>query len=433
LDADPLPSLWFLAVDVSATTFTFIILIILLVGSALASASEVAFFGLTPGEKDELERQPEGHKVLELCRHPESLLATLLIWNNLFNLGFVLVWGLWIGQALSEGGTSWVRAFWETGVATVVLLIVGEVVPKSVANQKRVTVSQRMASVIATGMKISRPLAHSLMVTSRALSRNGSGSNNVTVAQLEEALELTDSGATNTEQKKWLREIVRFGSTSIRQICTPRQDLIDVSSESSLAEVLRVVTESGYSRIPVFQGQRDRIIGVLHSKDLLPLLGSADGSSWQQLIRPAMFVSENMKIDDLLGDFQAKKMHLAVVVDEFGGVSGVVTLEDVMEEIVGEINDEFDTEEQSHTQLDEKTFVFEARTPLNDVLRTMNLEPDALDRDRGEADTLAGLILEQLGRMPHKGEQRELGPLAWTVEACDRRRIVRVKVSRRED
>jgi CBS domain containing-hemolysin-like protein len=146
-----------------------------------------------------------------------------------------------------------------------------------------------------------------------------------------------------------------------------------------------------------------------------------------------MFVSENMKIDDLLGDFQAKKMHLAVVVDEFGGVSGVVTLEDVMEEIVGEINDEFDTEEQSYTQLDEKTFVFEARTPLNHVLRTMNLEPDALDRDRGEADTLAGLILEQLGRMPHKGEQRDLGPLAWTVEACDRRRIVRVKVSRRED
>jgi len=191
--------------------------------------------------------------------------------------------------------------------ATVVLLIVGEVVPKSVANQMRVAVSKRMVSIVSIGMTLSRPLAHSLMVTSRALSRGGSAPNNVTVAQLEEALELTDSGATNHEQKKLLREIVRFGSTSIRQICTPRQNLIDLSSESTLAEVLNVVTDSGYSRIPVFQGQRDRIIGVLHSKDLLPLLGSGDESSWQPLIRPAMFVSENMKIDDLLGDFQAKK------------------------------------------------------------------------------------------------------------------------------
>lgn len=433
MDADPLPSLVFLAVDASTTTLTFAVLALLLVGSALASASEVAFFGLTPSEKDELERHHGGQKVLELCRQPESLLATLLIWNNLFNLGFVLVWGLWIGQVLSSGDASWTRAFWETGVATVVLLVVGEVVPKSVANQKRVVVSSRMAPVIVAAQRAARPLAHSLMRTSRALVRSGSTANNVTVAQLEEALELTDSGATNTEQKKWLREIVRFGSTSIRQICTPRQDLVDVSSDASVTEVLRVVTESGYSRIPVFQGQRDRIIGVLHSKDLLPLLGSPDGAEWLQLIRPAMFVSENMKIDDLLGDFRSKKMHLAVVVDEFGGVSGVVTLEDVMEEIVGEINDEFDTEEQSYTQLDDRTFVFEARTPLNDVLRTMDIEPDALDRERGEADTLAGLILEQLGRMPHKGEQRDLGPLAWTVEACDRRRIVRVKVSRRED
>ena len=423
----------FLAVDASTSTLTFAVLALLLVGSALASASEVAFFGLTPSEKDELERHHGGQKVLELCRQPESLLATLLIWNNLFNLGFVLVWGLWIGQVLSSGDASWTRAFWETGVATVVLLVVGEVVPKSVANQKRVVVSSRMAPVIVAAQRAARPLAHSLMRTSRALVRSGSTANNVTVAQLEEALELTDSGATNTEQKKWLREIVRFGSTSIRQICTPRQDLVDVSSDASVTEVLRVVTESGYSRIPVFQGQRDRIIGVLHSKDLLPLLGSPDGAEWLQLIRPAMFVSENMKIDDLLGDFRSKKMHLAVVVDEFGGVSGVVTLEDVMEEIVGEINDEFDTEEQSYTQLDDRTFVFEARTPLNDVLRTMDIEPDALDRERGEADTLAGLILEQLGRMPHKGEQRDLGPLAWTVEACDRRRIVRVKVSRRED
>jgi gliding motility-associated protein GldE len=431
LDPDPLPSFAFLAIDAGSTAITWAVLILLLVGSFVASASEVAFFALSPSEKDELERRPGGSKVLELCRHPESLLATLLIWNNFFNLAFVLVWGLWIGQAISEGMVDWLRALLETGLATAVLLLFGEVMPKSLSNQKRVAVSLVMAPLVGAAMTASRPLAKSLMFTSRALSKGGVKSSTVTVAQLEKALELTDSSATTMQQKKWLREIVRFGSTSIKQICTPRQDLVDVSSEWGLSEVLRVVTESGYSRLPVYQEQRDRIIGVLHSKDLLPMLGAEGASPWQHLIRPAMFVSESMKIDDLLGDFRAKKMHLAVVVDEYGGVSGVVTLEDVMEEIVGEINDEFDTEKQTYTQLDEWTYVFEARTPLHDVLRTMNIAPESLER--GDADTLAGLILEQLGRMPLKGEERALGPLTWTVEACDRRRIVRVKVRRNED
>ncbi len=431
MDPDPLPSFAFLAIDAGSTAITWAVLILLLVGSFVASASEVAFFALSPSEKDELERRPGGSKVLELCRHPESLLATLLIWNNFFNLAFVLVWGLWIGQAISEGMVDWLRALLETGLATAVLLLFGEVMPKSLSNQKRVAVSLVMAPLVGAAMTASRPLAKSLMFTSRALSKGGVKSSTVTVAQLEKALELTDSSATTMQQKKWLREIVRFGSTSIKQICTPRQDLVDVSSEWGLSEVLRVVTESGYSRLPVYQEQRDRIIGVLHSKDLLPMLGAEGASPWQHLIRPAMFVSESMKIDDLLGDFRAKKMHLAVVVDEYGGVSGVVTLEDVMEEIVGEINDEFDTEKQTYTQLDEWTYVFEARTPLHDVLRTMNIAPESLER--GDADTLAGLILEQLGRMPLKGEERALGPLTWTVEACDRRRIVRVKVRRNED
>lgn len=430
MDPDPLPQLLFLAIDVSGSVAIWLVLIILLAGSFMASASEVAFFALSPSEKDELERRNGGSKVLDLSRQPESLLATLLIWNNFFNLAFVLVLGLWIGQTMAGGSLEWLRAVLETGLATLLLLIFGEVLPKSFSNQKRIEVSIFMAPIILTAMKLVRPLAKSLMLTSRALSKGGPKSS-VTVAQLERALELTDSSATSTQQKLWLREIVRFGTTSIKQICSPRQDLIDLNSAWDIKEVLKVVTESGYSRLPVYQEQRDRIIGVLHTKDLLPFLGSDSSTDWQHLIRPAMFVSETMKIDDLLGDFRAKKMHLAVVVDEYGGVSGVVTLEDVMEEIVGEINDEFDTEKQMFTQLDERTFVFEARTPLHDVLRAMNLETDVLER--GEADTLAGLILEQLGRMPVKGEQQDIGPLTWTVEACDRRRIDRVKVSRRED
>ena len=406
-------------------------LLLLLAGSFMASASEVAFFALSPSEKDELERRNGGSRVLDLCRQPESLLATLLIWNNFFNLAFVLVWGIWIGQAMADGSLEWLRAVLETGLATLLLLLFGEVLPKSFSNLKRIEVGIFMAPIVLIAMKLVRPLAKSLTFTSRALSKGSSKSSNVTVAQLERALELTDSSATSTQQKLWLREIVRFGTTSIKQICTPRQDLIDLNSAWDIKEVLKVVTESGYSRLPVYQEQRDRIIGVLHTKDLLPFLGSDSSTDWQHLIRPAMFVSESMKIDDLLGDFRTKKMHLAVVVDEYGGVSGVVTLEDVMEEIVGEINDEFDTEKKMFTQLDERTFVFEARTPLHDVLRAMNLETDVLER--GEADTLAGLILEQLGRMPVKGEKQDIGPLTWTVEACDRRRIDRVKVSRRED
>lgn len=431
MDPDPLPQLLFLTIDASGTAAAWSVLLLLLAGSFMASASEVAFFALSPSEKDELERRTGGSRVLELCRQPESLLATLLIWNNFFNLAFVLVWGIWIGQAIADGTLEWLRAVLETGLATLLLLLFGEVLPKSFSNLKRIEVGIFMAPIVLIAMKLVRPLAKSLTFTSRALSKGSSKSSNVTVAQLERALELTDSSATSTQQKLWLREIVRFGTTSIKQICTPRQDLIDLNSAWDIKEVLKVVTESGYSRLPVYQEQRDRIIGVLHTKDLLPFLGSDSSTDWQHLIRPAMFVSETMKIDDLLGDFRTKKMHLAVVVDEYGGVSGVVTLEDVMEEIVGEINDEFDTEKKMFTQLDERTFVFEARTPLHDVLRAMNLETDVLER--GEADTLAGLILEQLGRMPVKGEQQDIGPLTWTVEACDRRRIDRVKVSRRED
>jgi len=195
-----------------------------------------------------------------------------------------------------------------------------------------------------------------------------------------------------------------------------------------LPTILEAVSENGYSRVPVYTENLDTIAGVLHAKDLLKHLDAPVDFAWTELARPAFFVTEGMKIDDLLGDFREKKMHMALVVDEFGGISGLVTLEDVMEEIVGEIRDEFDTEEQLFSQLDDDTYVFEARAQLSDLFRAVDLDPDALDAYRGEADTVAGLILEQLGRMPNKGESIETGPVAWTVEACDRRRIVRVKV-----
>ncbi|MCF8213271.1 MAG: DUF21 domain-containing protein, partial [Cryomorphaceae bacterium] len=229
MDPDPLPQLLFLTIDASGTAAAWFVLLLLLAGCFMTSAAEVAFFALSPSEKDELERRTGGTRVLELCRQPESLLATLLIWNNFFNLAFVLVWGIWIGQTMADGSLEWLRVVLETGLATLLLLLFGEVLPKSLSNLKRIEVSIFMAPIVLTAMKLVRPLAKSLMLTSRALSKGGPKSS-VTVAQLERALELTDSSATSTQQKLWLREIVRFGTTSIKQICTPRQDLIDLNS-----------------------------------------------------------------------------------------------------------------------------------------------------------------------------------------------------------
>lgn len=276
-------------------------------------------------------------------------------------------------------------------------------------------------------MKVLEPISRALVGSSRFIERS-SKNKSLTVEELEDALDLTADEATTPEQQRLLREIVRFGTTSVKQIMTPRQDIFAVDGSKELPSILEAVSENGYSRVPVFTENLDTIAGVLHAKDLLKHLDAPEDFAWTALARPAFFVTEGMKIDDLLGDFREKKMHMALVVDEFGGVSGLVTLEDVMEEIVGEIRDEFDTEEQLFSQLDDDTYVFEARAQLSDLFRAVDLDPDALDPYRGEADTVAGLILEQLNRMPLKGESIQTGPVAWTVEACDRRRIVRVKV-----
>jgi gliding motility-associated protein GldE len=280
---------------------------------------------------------------------------------------------------------------------------------------------------IQNAIKFLNPISNALVKSSRYIDRF-SKAKSLTVNELEEALDLTSDEATTPEQQRLLREIVKFGSTSVKQIMTPRQDIFAINSDLDIKKVLESVSENGYSRIPIFQKSLDSILGILHAKDLLNHLDAPNEFNWAELLRPVFFVTENMKIDDLLGDFRQKKMHMAVVVDEFGGISGITTLEDVMEEIVGEIRDEFDSDEQLYSQLDKYTFVFEARAQLTDLYRVLNISPDVLEEYRGEADTVAGILLEQLGRMPLKGESLTIGPIKWTVEAADVRRIVRVKV-----
>lgn len=402
---------------------------LLLMGSGVASASEVAYFSLTPNDKAKLneEKTPGADRVLDILKHPEKLLASLLVLNNLFNLALILL-STWVTTLIFNfAAHPWLAVGIQTILVTTLLLVFGEVIPKTYAASHGVSWAKNIAPFIQGSMKVLEPISRALVGSSRFIERS-SKNKSLTVEELEDALDLTSDDATTPEQQRLLREIVRFGNTSVKQIMTPRQDVFALEDGKGLPEVLEAVSENGYSRVPIFQENLDTIVGVLHAKDLLKHLDASDDYPWSNLVRPAFFVTESMKIDDLLGDFREKKMHMALVVDEFGGISGLVTLEDVMEEIVGEIRDEFDTEEQLYSQLDEDTFVFEARAQLSDLFRTVDLDPDILDAYRGEADTVAGLILEQLGRMPLKGEALRTGPVHWTVEAADRRRIVRVKV-----
>ena len=406
-----------------------VLMVLLLIGSGIASASEVAFFALTPADKSTLNTSgnPSSLRVVEILKHPERLLATLLVLNNIFNLGLILLSTYLTGILFNLGEHPWLAFGIQTIFVTALLLVFGEVIPKTYAASHGLSWSKRISTFVLFTMRMFHPITRALVGTSRLFERISTGKA-LTVEELEDALDLTSDEATTPDQQRLLREIVRFGSTSVKQIMTPRQEVFAVDSSKNMTEVLESIAQNGYSRVPVFKENLDSIIGVLHTKDMLQHLDATDSFDWTSVVRSTFFVTEGMKIDDLLGDFREKKMHMALVVDEYGGISGLVTLEDVMEEIVGEIRDEFDTDDQLYSQLDDDTYVFEARAQLTDLFRTINIEPEVLDAFRGEADTVAGLILEQLERMPLKGETLQTGPISWTIEACDRRRIVRVKV-----
>ena len=404
-------------------------MLLLLMGSAFTSASEVAYFSLSPNQKVELseDKSISSKRVLEVLKSPENLLATLLILNNLFNLGLILLSSLATSLIFNLEDYPFIALGIQTIFVTTLILVFGEVIPKTYATNHGLNWTMSSSKFIQNAIKFLNPISNALVKSSRYIDRF-SKAKSLTVNELEEALDLTSDEATTPEQQRLLREIVKFGSTSVKQIMTPRQDIFAINSDLDIKKVLESVSENGYSRIPIFQKSLDSILGILHAKDLLNHLDASNEFNWTELLRPVFFVTENMKIDDLLGDFRQKKMHMAVVVDEFGGISGITTLEDVMEEIVGEIRDEFDSDEQLYSQLDKYTFVFEARAQLTDLYRVLNISPDVLEEYRGEADTVAGLLLEQLGRMPLKGESLTIGPIKWTVEAVDVRRIVRVKV-----
>ena len=406
--------------------------VVLLVLSAFVSGSEIAFFSLSPEETDKLDpdRSTSDERILRWQEHSERLLATILIANNLVNVAIVMLLGYAADRMVSFGGVVWLEFLSLTVVLTFLLLLFGEIMPKVWCVQHALSFVRGGSGVLAFLETLFWPLSslliRSKMFTDRFVRHQVDA---LTVDDLEKAMQLTDTKDI-AEESKMLKSIIRFGGEMCKEVMTPRVDMVDIDIRTPFPKVLECIVENNYSRIPVFQGSEDNIKGILYIKDLLPHLSKPANFRWQTLIRAPYFVPETKMIDDLLRDFQRDKVHIAIVVDEFGGTSGLVTMEDIIEEIVGEIHDETDEEEKGYQRLNKNTWIFDGRTQLIDFSKVMQLEEDFFEEVEGDADTLAGLILELKGDFPELHERITYRQFAFEVTEMDERRIVSVKVIR---
>ena len=403
---------------------------ILLVCSGLASASEIAFFSLTPQHLAEIseERRSCDTRILQLREHSDRVLATILILNNLVNVGVIMLLNYFFMDWLHFGqGTEWLEFLLLTVLLTFLLLLFGEIMPKIYSTQHTLSFARFAAPLLFVIQKIFYPISSMLMLSKAFTDRLVSyETESLTVDDLEKAMELTNKKDI-AEESQMLQGIIRFGGEMAREIMTPRVDIVDLDMDTSFQDVIKCVVENNYSRIPVYKGSSDNIQGVLYIKDLLPHLQKT-AFRWQSLIRPPYFVPETKMIDDLLRDFQQNKVHIAIVVDEFGGTSGIVTMEDIIEEIIGDIDDEYDDDEKTYQRLNQNTYVFQAKTLLTDFYRIMKLDDDFFDEIEGDADTLAGLLLELKGEFPALRERLTYRNFTFEVMEMDERRIVSIKV-----
>ncbi len=430
MDSEP-PSLYLLStVDWTLTT-TIILLLVLLIISALISGSEVAFFSLSKSELQEANNDSSKRKniVAQQLQNPKKLLATILIANNFVNILIVLLFA-YIGEYFFSGIHSTILRFIiEVVIITFLILLFGEVLPKIYANRNSMSFASLMAHPInflnSVLTFVSTPL---MSLTTIVEKRLGKKQTDFSVEKLSQALELTSGEATTKDEQKILEGIVSFGNTETIQVMCPRTDVFALAEDESFKEVVDKIIENGHSRIPVYSENMDTIIGVLYTKDLLPHL-SKKTFQWKKLLREPFFVPENKKLDDLLKEFQEKKNHLAIVVDEYGGTSGIVTLEDVIEEIVGDISDEFDDDDLSYSKLDAHNYVFEGKIVLKDFYKVLDIDETNFEEHKGEAETLAGFILEISGKFPKKNEVLNFKDYQFKIEALDKKRIKQVKVT----
>ncbi|MFO0361530.1 MAG: gliding motility-associated protein GldE [Flavobacteriales bacterium] len=434
---DLIGGMFFLGVFNSAGAIVLVLLLLLC--SALISASEVALFSLTPAQKEEIagSEDSKSKNVIRLLEEPDKasapkrLLATILIANNAVNIAFVLVSSGLTGALFAGMHTEpWVRVFVEVALITFIILMFGEIIPKVFASGNNIAVARFMATPLLVIQRILSPISWLLLRLGRVIEKwmGTPDAGNISVDDLGHALELTQDEHRTQGEHRILEGIVTFGEKEVGQIMTPRMDIASLQHEEPYAEVLAQILDKGYSRWPVYSKSMDEITGFLFVKDLLPHLDDQE-YHWQQLIRPAFFVPEHKKIDDLLQEFQQQKIHLAIVVDEYGGTSGLVTLEDILEEIVGDISDEFDDEETRYSKLDERTYVFEGKVSLVDVYRILDIDGEPFEDARGDSSTLAGFVIEQAGRIPEKGDQIEFAGFDFVIESADKRRIKRIKIT----
>ena len=403
---------------------------VLLLVSGFASGSEIAFFSLAPSDLSELdeERTPTDVKIKELREDSDRTLATILITNNLVNVTIIMLLNYFFAHLVDFGGAYWLQFLCITVLLTFLLLLFGEIMPKVYTGQHPLNFCRRAVGGILFCRKLFYPFA-TILIKSGILADKvvRKESHVLSVDDLEQALELTDKEDIREEQRM-LEGIVRFGDETAKEIMTSRQDVVDLDFKSSFAEVLRCIVANNYSRIPVYQDNSDNVRGILYIKDLLPHLSKGAAFRWQSLIRPPYFVPETKKIDDLLREFQENKVHIAIVVDEFGGTSGIVTLEDILEEIVGEINDEYDEDEKSYVRINDNTFIFEGKTLLSDFYRIMKVDDEIFEDVEGDADSIAGLLLEIKGDFPKLHEKIDYQNFTFEILEMEERRISKVKV-----
>ncbi|MEW4923195.1 gliding motility-associated protein GldE [Algibacter sp. 2305UL17-15] len=432
MDPEP-PSLQALiiAIDVSIVS-GFILLFLLLCCSALISGAEVALFSLTRTDIDN-HANPENRKfkiILELLERPKKLLATILVANNFINIAVVILFA-YLGDFLFRGiANPTLKFVLEVVVVTFLILLFGEILPKIYASRNNLKFAGFMAYPLKVLDFLLSPISLPMRGVTLAIHKKlGRQKSNLSVDQLSQALELTSDEDTSREEQKILQGIVSFGNTDTKQAMRPRIDIFALNIEQKYAEILPEITENGYSRIPVYEENVDNIKGILYVKDLLPYIDRKQ-FDWVSLLREPFFVPENKKLDDLMAEFQEKKVHLAVVVDEYGGTSGLISLEDIIEEIVGDISDEFDDEDLKYSKLDDKNYVFEGKTALKDFYKVLKVEDDTIfENEKGEAETIAGFVLEISGSFPKLQSKIFFRDYVFTIEALDKKRIKRVKVS----
>ena len=430
MDLEP-PSLQFLnTLDLTAT-LGFAIIILLLFLAALISGAEVAFFSLSAQdlEKAAIKNPRKTRIISDLLERPKKLLATLLVANNVINIAIVVLFIAISHDFFMAITNVSLRLLTKILIITFVILFFGEVLPKIFASRNNIKFAKITVYFIAFLEKMLSPISLPMRFLTLYLQKKlGKEKSSFSVDQLSQALELTSSDETSSDEQKILEGIVSFGNTETKQVMSPRIDIFAIENDETFAEVLAKVINKGYSRIPVYRDNIDHIEGVLFVKDLIPHIDKVD-FDWITLLREPFFVPENKKLDNLLKDFQRMKSHLAVVVDEYGGTSGLVSLEDIIEEIVGDISDEFDDEDINFSQIDDKNFLVEGKIYLKDFYRIVDVDEDLFEERKGEAETLAGLLLEILGNFPKKGQQVHFAKCTFTVELVDKKRIKQIKVT----